>query len=534
MNANHCRRALGIAAPALLTCIALASASRSARAQDTTRAGANANGARIDFQDADLRAVITAIAEAGALNVTYGEMPSRRVTLHLRQNVAKADMLPLLRSVAASNGLRIVEDGNLLRVEAVDSRTLAQGGAPNAGAGVRQEGVRLFVYRLRHARATRLAGTLQTIYGNRVAVEGGAPLGGMQSRTLSEQLRGTQIPPLNIDTIGRGAAGTNAAAVLGAALQGEIQIVPDETTNSLLIRAQSADYETIRQAVEVLDLRPLQVFIEVLIAEVRRNHGFDLGITGSATQNKNGNNTTVISGIPADAGPQDFIVHLTRGGNVSVDVALSALATRGNVRILSRPLIMAENNLEARITVGSQRPFVQVFRSLPTESAARDQVVQYRDVGTTLTLLPTINPDGYVNMQVKQEVSSATNEVQFGAPVISNREASTHLFVKDNETVVIGGLADRQIERTRSGIPFLSAIPLIGGLFGNTHDADTQSELYLFLTPHIIATDEDADRIRRGTEGRLDTIDARRGDNPAVAPKAGEQPQRPTPVSPVP
>jgi len=533
MNVIPCRRAMRIVAPTLSLCMALALPSGRVGAQDTTRAGAAANGARIDFQDADLRAVITAIAEAGALNVTYGEMPNRRVTLHLRQSVAKADMLPLLRSVAASNGLRIVEDGTLLRVEAVDARSVAQGGAPGAGTGMRQEGVRLFVYRLRHARATRLAGTLQTIYGNRVAVSGSSDVGGMQSRTLSEQLRGTQVPALNIDTIGRGAA-TNAAAVLGAALQGEIQIVPDETTNSLLIRAQAADYETIRQAVDVLDLRPLQVFIEVLIAEVRRNRAFDLGITGSATQNKNGNNTTVISGTPADAGPQDFIVHLTRGGNVNVDLALSALATRGNVRILSRPLIMAENNLEARITVGSQRPFVQVFRSLPTESAARDQVVQYRDVGTTLTLLPTINPDGYVNMQVKQEVSSATSEVQFGAPVISNREAATHLFVKDNETVVIGGLADRQVERTRSGIPFLSAIPLIGGLFGNTHDADTQSELYLFLTPHIIATDEDADRIRRGTEGRLDTIDARRGDNPAIAPKPGEQPQRPTPVSPVP
>jgi general secretion pathway protein D len=170
-----------------------------------------------------------------------------------------------------------------------------------------------------------------------------------------------------------------------------------------------------------------------------------------------------------------------------------------------------------------------VFRSLPTESAARDQVVQYRDVGTTLTLLPTINPDGYVNLQVKQEVSSATNEVQFCAPVISNREASTHLFVKDHETVVIGGLADRQIERTRRGIPFLSSIPWIGGLFGGTHDADTQSELYLFLTPHIVATDSDAERIRRGTEGRLDSVEAHRHDNPAIVPGAGQPQQLPTP-----
>jgi general secretion pathway protein D len=511
----------------LVACISVAALSRAAHAQDTTRAVQL--GARIDFQDADLRAVITAIAEAGALNVTYGEMPSRRVTLHLRQNVSRGDMLPLLRSVAASNGLRVVEDGNLLRVEALDARTIAPAGA---NPQVRQEGVRLFVYRLRHARATRLASTLQTIYGNRSGLAGTGDQGGMSSRTLSEQLRGMQVPPLNIDTIGRGAGAT--AAVLSVGLQGEIQIVPDETTNSLLIRAQAADFETIRQAVEVLDLRPLQVFIEVLIAEVRHNRAFDLGVTGAASRNRNGNTSTVISGTPTEQGPQDFIVRLTRGGSVSVDVALTALATRGNVRILSRPLIMAENNLEARITVGSERPFVQVFRSLPTDNATRDQVVQYRDVGTTLTLLPTINPDGYVNMQVTQQVSSATNEVQFGAPIISNREASTHLFVKDNETVVIGGLADRQVERSRSGIPFLSAIPFIGGLFGSTRDADIQSELYLFLTPHIIATDEDADRVRRGTEGRLDAIDARRRDNPAVVPAPGQPQQQPTPVQKVP
>ncbi|HEU4721231.1 MAG TPA: secretin N-terminal domain-containing protein [Gemmatimonadaceae bacterium] len=510
------RRGRALVGGAIICAASVAGAPVAHAQRDTARAGAT----RIDFQDADLRAVITAIAEAGALNVTYGEIPNRRVTLHLRQSVSRADMLPLLRSVAAANGLRVVEDGSLLRVEAIDARPGAA-----AGTGVQQAGVRLFVYRLRHARAARLAATLQTIYGNRVG--GADAMPGMSGRTLSEQLRGTTVPPLVLDTLGRGAAGTTTA-VLGAALHGEIQIVPDETTNSLLIRAQAQDYETIRQAVEVLDLRPLQVFIEVLIAEVRRTKGLDVGITGTVDVSKNGNTTTVTRGTPTDPDPESFLVRLTRGGTVSVDLALNALATRGNVRILSRPLIMAENNLEARITVGSQRPFVQVFRSLPTESAARDQVVQYRDVGTTLTLLPTINPDGYVNMQVKQEVSSATNEVQFGAPVISNREATTHLFVKDHETVVIGGLADRQVERSRNGIPILSSIPFIGGLFGGTHDADTQSELYLFLTPHIVATDADAERIRRGTEQRLDSVDVQRRDNPAVVPAPRQPQQMPT------
>jgi general secretion pathway protein D len=111
--------------------------------------------------------------------------------------------------------------------------------------------------------------------------------------------------------------------------------------------------------------------------------------------------------------------------------------------------------------------------------------------------------------------------------VISNREALTHLFVKDHETVVIGGLADRQLERTRSGIPILSDIPWIGWLFGSTHHADTQSELYLFLTPHIITADADADRIRQDTQGRLDAVDAELHKNPSVVPAPGQPQQMP-------
>jgi general secretion pathway protein D len=126
--------------------------------------------------------------------------------------------------------------------------------------------------------------------------------------------------------------------------------------------------------------------------------------------------------------------------------------------------------------------------------------VQYRDVGTQLTLTPTINEDGYVNLQISQQVSNATNEVQFGAPIISTREAATHLFVKDGQTVVIGGLVDREQDRSRSGIPILKDLPLLGLLFGSTQRSDIQSELFLFVTPHIIAGDEDMDRINNGLQ----------------------------------
>jgi general secretion pathway protein D len=157
--------------------------------------------------------------------------------------------------------------------------------------------------------------------------------------------------------------------------------------------------------------------------------------------------------------------------------------------------LLASNNQEARFLVGSQRPFVQVSRSLPTDSPQRDQVIQYRDVGTKLIVRPTINQDGYVSLLIQQEINQATSEVQFDAPVISTREAVTRVLVRNGQTIVIGGLRDQQKDVTRRGVPILSGIPLIGGLFGSADRKANRTELYLFLTPRILQTDADADSV---------------------------------------
>jgi general secretion pathway protein D len=122
-------------------------------------------------------------------------------------------------------------------------------------------------------------------------------------------------------------------------------------------------------------------------------------------------------------------------------------------------------------------------------------VIQYQDVGTKLTVRPTINADGYVSLLVRQEINAATGEVQFDAPVISTREAMTQVLVRDGQTIVIGGLRDQQRERIQRGVPLLSWIPILGGLFGSASRHSSQTELFLFLTPRIIRSDEDADRL---------------------------------------
>jgi len=139
--------------------------------------------------------------------------------------------------------------------------------------------------------------------------------------------------------------------------------------------------------------------------------------------------------------------------------------------------------------VGSQRPFVQVSRTLPTDNSSRDQVIQYKDVGTRLMVRPTISVDGYVTLDVVQEVSNATSEVAFDAPVIATREAATQVTVRDGQTIVLGGLLDHQSERTGGGFPFLSDLPLIGGLFGRQTRRASGTELFMFLTPRVLRTD---------------------------------------------
>ncbi len=476
------RRGLGVA----LCLIALAPASLPA-VQEPVRV--TPAGVLVDFQDVELRLVIAALAEAGGVNVVYSELPAKRVTLRMQQPVPRESILPLLRSLAQSNGLEVKDEGDFLRLEPVESKATLGRGSDTTGAAAP---TRLFVHRLKHVRAAKVAGTLQSLF-----TRGGAPSAQRddpRSGTLSEAIDETQ---------GDGLIGADAPEVkvelappdgsLPGQLSGEIQIVADETTNALLVRAVPADWEVIRQAVEALDLRPLQVLIEVVIAEVRRTKDSELSASARVADKRT---NPSVRGTLAGATTGDLVLELLRAGSLDVRAALSLLSSQGDVRIVSRPVILAQNNQEARILVGSERPFVQVSRTLPTDAGVRDQVIQYRDVGTKLTLTPTINDEGYVNLQVVQEVSTATAEAQFDAPIISTREASTHLFIKDGRTAVLGGLIDRQQERNRSGIPILMDIPLVGGIFGSTRTATTNSELFLFLTPHIVTDDDGLDRAR--------------------------------------
>jgi general secretion pathway protein D len=465
-------------------------------AQDTSAVHVANDSLGVRFLDADLRAVIQSLGRYLAKPVLVGNVPAMRVSLETPAPVPRARVQGLLKGLVESQNLEFAEDSEFFRIGPAQSRPMPSGGVAATGGvppGVAAQGggaaIQLFVVRLKHTRAADVAATVNLLFGAAGEFSGRA---GLSTPTLSDELRRNVVPPA-------GAAPPLPTAPPGpksASLAGPVTIVPDQLTNALLIRASAADFAVLREAVDHLDIRPLQVLIEVMIVEARHDRSLSLGadLLLPPQPADHGHGTVDVSSSTG-GGIGDLVIRLMRLGHAEVDATLRAAATKGDVRIVSRPVLLASNNTEARLLVGSQVPFVQVSRSLPTQTPTRDQVVQYQDVGTKLTIKPTINQDGYVSLVIQQEVNAATTEVLFDAPVISTREAATQVLVRDGQTIVLGGLRDKQRSTNQAGIPILSHLPILGGLFGSADRTSSDTELYLFLTPRILKTDADADSV---------------------------------------
>jgi general secretion pathway protein D len=370
-----------------------------------------------------------------------------------------------------------------------------------------EAGLRTYVIPLGYANAQDLAASLNQLFG----LGGGASTTSLSDLSLGRsldsfrdreaeafRLRQETTPTITMPTL------TMPGDTSQASLVGRTTIVADPPTNSLLIRTAPPNFPLLQETIQTLDRRPPQVLLEVTVAEVSLGKGEEFGIDWSVLSD----NVTVRRGTPVAPDSltsiPDFVLRVVSVDRANVRAMLSALATTSNVSVLSTPEILAVNNREARIVVGNRVPFVASTR---LGDFALDRSVQYEDVGTALTIIPTINDDDYVSVQILQEVNALTSQAissAFDAPVISTREASTRAIIRDGQTVVIGGLIGESTDTFESGIPFLKDIPLLGYLFKRQVRSRTRTELALFVTPYIVRSDADADAIRERLRNRMD------------------------------
>jgi len=389
-----------------------------------------------------------------------------------------------------------------------------------------EEGLRTYVYPLKHASAVELAGTLGQVFGAAVATPAARQrVQALEGRSLSSELTGFRRREVEsaqdragmLPTIPSRTAPSAAesAQVQQQGLLGRTTIVPDQATNSLVIRTAPPNFSVLQETIDQLDVRPPQVLLEVLIAEVTLDRANQYGINWQLFTQKgvSGDSTR---GATVGVGPQQFSDSLLKGlqglgirlislATIDVRAILQALATRTNVRVLSTPRILALNNEEARILVGSEVPFVSsTFAGL---TAQLNTVVQFRNVGTQLTVIPTVNKDGYVTFRVLQEVSALSQQTVAAAqnaPIITTREAETSAIVKTGHTVVIGGLIGETQQTVESGVPLLKDLPLLGLLFKNRSTSHERTEIAIFLTPYVVFTDEQADSLLQRERDRLE------------------------------
>ena len=298
----------------------------------------------------------------------------------------------------------------------------------------------------------------------------------------------------------------------------DVRIVSDEITNSLVIFATKKDWEEIRTVIQDLDTVPRQVVIEVLIAEVRLNKGMELGVQGMVATNLSG--VPEISPTPAPTGDTSSALgqiaqatgttelakrfvnssFLGPGGgfaalitdNKHFSAQIAAMASAGRAKILASPHILTADNREASINIGNSVPILTSRANVPGVQSGGNTAlvnnVQYRDTGVILNILPQVNADGLVNLQIRQEVSDVdeSEKSETGSPTFIVREAETTAVVQDGDTLLIGGIIQEGTSRSRSGIPYLMDLPVLGQLFRYEEEIVRRTELIILITPHVI------------------------------------------------
>src|SRR5690606_22525384 len=283
----------------------------------------------------------------------------------------------------------------------------------------------------------------------------------------------------------------------------EVGVAAVDETNTLLVRATGQAWRSIRSVIERLDVVPLQVHIEAQVVEVKLsgelsygvNWFFERAVTDAGLPDAVGRTTWSaiagnVTGTETDAGPAGLAWTFL---GLNAAAIISALDEVSDVQMLQTPSVMVRNNYEATLNVGSRIPISSVTVNPGLGGDSSYSQVQYLDTGTILKVRPRVTRDGTVFLDIVQEVSSPQGEPDDNGNVpINTHRLKTNAVVQSGDTVFLAGLITDDTSRGSSGLPGLSRIPIIGGLFGQQNSSTTRSEIVVLITPTLVRNQQDA------------------------------------------
>ena len=294
--------------------------------------------------------------------------------------------------------------------------------------------------------------------------------------------------------------------------EGDVQISANESTNSLVVVSSLQDFRNLKKVVEKLDVKRKQVFVEAAILEVSIDNGLEYGNAYSAM----GYQVTVAGEkVPlffgkALSSPTPGLVAGMVGASVdgtaglpglslvdgipSIGLILNAAQNDSTVNVVSTPHLLTTDNEEAEITVGETVPFPS--GNILTSTTGSTITYTREDVALKLKIKPQINESGYMTLEINQEMTELGAQTDYGYKT-TKRQAKTKINAENEQTIVIGGLMKDIVTEGENKIPILGDIPVIGNLFKYKKINKTKVNLLLILTPHVVDSKEDFERILR-------------------------------------
>jgi len=310
----------------------------------------------------------------------------------------------------------------------------------------------------------------------------------------------------------------------------EVQIVADKATNSLVIMANKDDYLVLEDIIKKLDIVRKMVYIEALLMEVDARKAFDLGmqwfIGDDQIGTRDGKNIAAFAGstpsqnlfpsIDPDTSTGILPAGLSLGvlGEAitiagidfpNIGAVVNAFQGDSDIHIIQTPQLMTLDNEEAEIQIAKTIPYLT---SQDTSAADIDYSnYEYKDVGVTLNIVPQINQERFVRLKISQETAQVVEDESLtGLPTTLKRVTKTTVTVKDGHTVVIGGLIDQALNESNSSVPCLGDIPGLGWLFRTTSRAEDKTNLFFFITPHIIENPAEAKEVYEEKRDEIEKI----------------------------
>ncbi|MCU0553726.1 MAG: type II secretion system secretin GspD [Syntrophales bacterium] len=318
-------------------------------------------------------------------------------------------------------------------------------------------------------------------------------------------------------------------------LSSDVQIVSDKATNTLIITANKEDWRILEEVIRKVDVQRAMVYIEALIMEVDVNKNFQLGVEWRAVKDLgkiSGFDTGQAAAFGGSGGggqggaynlfpgtstqptfPGGFSLGvlgagISIGGVIfpNIGAVINAVQQDAAVHILSNPQLLTSDNEEATISVGKNIPYIT--RAERSTTNVDYTTYEYRDVGVIMTITPSINTERFVRLKLNQEVSTIVQEESTqGLPTTLKRTAKTTIMIKDKQTIVIGGLMGDSSTSSNYQVPLLGDIPLLGWLFKTKGQRREKTNLYIFITPHIIETVAEAKAIEAIKRSQIESFE---------------------------